>query len=122
VITVGLLANTCIEATGRFANGIGVSRNLGSRRDARIQSQPHARGARPKWSDVRSRHPDNTGVAGGVVLRVTLGPNRCQSEVTRLPVRDRADEEPISSSVALRNLMHGKTKGIATCSSWPSSA
>jgi hypothetical protein len=37
VIVIGMIADTCIEATGRFAVELGLPRHLGEGRDRRLE-------------------------------------------------------------------------------------
>ena len=53
VILIGLIANTCIETTGRFAVRTGLPRHPGARRHRRVQRRGDARGARDQRADLR---------------------------------------------------------------------
>jgi nicotinamidase-related amidase len=78
VVTVGLLANTCIDSTSRFAKELGYHVTLVRDATAAFSHETHACGARPEWTDIRTRHPDHTGVAGRVApgsgLALVIGP------------------------------------------------
>jgi hypothetical protein len=63
VIAVGLLANTCIESTSRFAMELGYHVTLMSDATAAFSHEMMHAGASPERADLRPCHPDDAGVA-----------------------------------------------------------
>ena len=59
IIIIGMLANTCIESTGRFGTELGYHVTLVKDATAGLQSRGDACGARDQWADesVMRRNP-----------------------------------------------------------------